>query len=783
MNIYTKILLTTLPLVVFFLFATVGTTYHFSKNALVDLGETWLDTRLYEAMEIVRTQNNMLHEYGLEKIAASIAKAKLDAAAQSAVIGVGEQGYIFAVDINGIIIFHPSRDMIGINVYSEKWFNDMNSGEERLMLNMKGKPSLARFEYFKEWEWFILAADPMEEVYGATNRMRPWLYLLVIVASLVISLALMFLTRRLTRPLAQLVQGAEKIGKGELKVRIPILTNDEFSYLAREFNHMASRLQETLTALQYSEEYFRALIENANDLIWVLDTHGNFIYASPSTRRLLGYSPKELLGTNAFDLLHPEDKKALVQRFDLRTQSLAKAQLFEHRSRHKKGYLCTIESISRNLLKHPAINGMVINSRDISERKIAENALKQSHQKLETRVKERTTELLILNKTLNKEIQIRKEKEIELKKANQAKGEFLANVSHEIKTPLNSVIGFSELLSKMTMEKQQVSYLKAITTAGETLLALINDILDLSKIEAGKLTIHKVPVSLEVLFDETHRMFNARLKEKSLEFISEIDRKVPGFLFLDDMRFRQILTNLIDNAVKFTSKGVIRLIAKAQKPRGHAEGFIDLFIQVEDTGIGIPKDKTDIIFESFQQASAGTSRKFGGTGLGLSICKRLINLMGGSIFVTSAVEKGTRFEIYLPDIEISTKKTNEKKTNKKIKSAMDKTRFSEKKIHVPDDHEPIQQLLEKIMEKNNLDPEFKAGVMDIIMPLLPELQEGMKINDIQKLATIIMEMGSKFQILEFESFGRELFHYTESFDVENISLSLKKLSTSLERLV
>ena len=777
MNIYSKILLTTLPLIVFFLFSTVGITYHFSKKALVDLGETWLDTRLSEAMDIVRIQDKMLQKYGLEKIPASIAKAKLDAAAQSAGIGVGKQGYIFAVDTNGIIIFHPDKGRVGRDVCSKKWFNDINSGKGRLVLDMGEKPSLARFEYFQAWEWFILAVDPMEEVYGVARRMKPWLYSLVLFASIVISLALMFLTRRLTAPLSELVHGVEKIGQGDLETSITVHTQDEVGHLAKEFNHMTRRLQETLTALRYSEEYFRALIENANDLIWILDRKGNFMYASPSTQRVLGYSPKELLGTNVFDLIHPEDREINIKQFTLRTQSLVKAQLFEHRSRHKKGYWCTIETHSRNLLKHPAINGMIINSRDISKRKLVENALKESHQKLETRVKERTRDLLSLNKTLNKEIQIRKQKEIELEKANQAKGDFLANVTHEIKTPLNFILGFSELLSKMTTARPQSSYIETITKAGKNLLEMINDILDLSKMEAEKLTICKIPVSLEALFDETHNMFQAKINEKSLDFISEIDDKIPTFLFLDEMRFRQILTNLIDNAVKFTQEGEIRLTANAGQHRCKSEGFIDLFIQVEDTGIGIPKDKKGIIFESFQQASTGTSRKFGGTGLGLSICKNLVNLMGGNIVVTNGLEKGTRFEIFLPDIKIY-----KKKNKQEIKNSIDETRFSEKKIQGKDDPEPTHHLLKKTIKKTRKEPEIKTRLQESIMPLLPELQEGMKINDIQELAKTIIKMGSDFQIMEFEAFGRELFQHTESFDVENISLCLAQLSTSLEHL-
>lgn len=759
MNTYSKILLTTLPLVFFFIFAMVGTTYHFSRKALIDLGETWLDTRLSEAMDISQTQENMLHEYGLEKITASIAKAKLDAATQISSIGVGKQGYIFAVDTNGTIIFHPNKYLIDTDVSSEEWFQKIGSNTKRLTLDMEGRENLARVKAFKQWDWFLLAVDPMEEIYGIINRMTPYLVSLGIFAAAIISLALMILTRRLTRPLEELVQGAEQIGKGNLDTRIPIHGKDEFGHLAKGFNQMAFRLQETLTAMQYSEEHFRALIENANDLIWIVDAQGTFTYASPSTQRILGYSPQELMGVNAFDFVHPEDREALSHRFSLRTKSTVAPQLTEHRFRHKEDYWCTLETISKNLLEHPSIKGMVINSRNINKRKLAEKALKRSHQELETRVEERTSELLVLNETLNTEILTRKEKEIQLKKANQAKSDFLANVSHEIRTPLNSVIGFSELLSTKISDKQQSGYLNAITIAGKNLLSLINGILDLSKIEAKKLKLHRVPVSLDLLFNEIHHLFNIKLQKKSLEFTAEIDTSLPQFLFLDDLRFRQVLINLIDNAIKFTDTGQVRMIAQTKPLQNKREGFVHLLVQIEDTGIGIHPDKTDIIFESFQQESAGTSRKFGGTGLGLSICKQLITLMGGTISVTSIPGKGSRFELSFPGIEIS----------KQMPDQTTKSPIVLNKIN--------SNLLSK-----NLTPEIKTQLSKHILPQLPQLQEGMKISDVQKIAEQIITMGSQYQNTEFEDFGRQLCHHTESFDIENIRSSLKQLANAMAEM-
>ena len=401
MNIFTKTLLTILPLLILFLFTTMGISYYFSRSALTDLGVTWLDTRLSEAMDIVRSQEAAIQEYGLGEIPASIAKAKIDAGVQIANIGVGEKGYIFAVDKKGMVVLHPSKYILDSDMSIEPWFQDLKAGKGRLLLNMGGEESLARFDYFSPWEWYVLAVDPMEEVYGVSNRMKPILYGLGLAEALIITLALMILTRRLTRPLDGLVQGIEKIGRGDLDIRIPVQSKDEFGCLAEGVNQMALRLQESLQALKYSEEHFRALIENATDMIWILDRSGSFAYVSPSTLRILGYAPEELMGTSAFERLHPEDRDEVKERYHLRLQGKIKPGTTEQRFWHKDKYWATLESVTQNFLDHPAIQGVVVNSRDITKRKKIEAALKMSHQELERRVEARTRELTQLNSTLD----------------------------------------------------------------------------------------------------------------------------------------------------------------------------------------------------------------------------------------------------------------------------------------------------------------------------------------------------------------------------------------------
>ncbi|MBU0462119.1 MAG: PAS domain S-box protein [Proteobacteria bacterium] len=657
MKTYTKILITTLPLVFFFLIATVGISYYFSHNALTYLAEEWLSTRASEAMEIVEKHESILHKYALEKIPASIIKAKMDAIKEISAIKIGKTGYLLVVDTHGNIIFHPDKYYADMSVRYENWHKNLAYEKNRIFLTLKNEKNLAIYDFFPEWNWFLLAMGPEKEVYGLANQMRPYLLSLGISAAIIISLALMLLSRRLMKPLQSLVQGAERIGKGDLDTEIFIKTQDEFANLAKEFNRMAARLKETLTALKHSEEYFRALIENATDIVIITDSKGKFIYASPSIKSVLGYDPDDMIGKNSFDFIHPDEKDMVRNRFKKIVRDGVGMKITEYRVKHHDGYWCTLESTSGNLLTHPAVKGFVINSRNISKQKLAQEALIKSHQELEHRVEERTMELFLLNQTLNNELLEQKIKKAELEKANQAKNEFFANISHEIRTPLNSIIGFSEILSTMITDSQENSYLNAITTAGQNLLYLINDILDLSKMEAGKLEINKTIVNISSIIDDICQLFQARIEKKSLVFIKDLDDKLPSYLLVDDIRIKQILVNLIDNAVKFTNHGHVKLRIQQIKTYKDTNNLkvtrkIDLAISMEDTGIGIPENKLNIIFDSFQQTSSNISRRYGGSGLGLSICKHLVELMGGQINVQSIEGQGSIFNLVLPGIDI-----------------------------------------------------------------------------------------------------------------------------------
>ncbi len=247
--------------------------------------------------------------------------------------------------------------------------------------------------------------------------------------------------------------------------------------------------------------------------------------------------------------------------------------------------------------------------------------------------------------------------EADARKSSIVKDQFLANISHEIRTPMNAIIGFTKRLQKTKLTKEQAQYVHSVNVSGENLLTIINDILDFSKIEAGMYHIHEVVFNLPALLHDLQDLYALKVHEKNIAFTLTMDENIPKELLGDDVRLMQTFSNIVSNAIKFTVKGSIEIHAHIKE---ETEQILTIDIKIKDTGIGIPAEKINVIFERFQQASFDTNRQYGGTGLGLSIVKQIVELMHGQISVSSTEHVGSEFLVSIPFKKVNPKSKPQK---------------------------------------------------------------------------------------------------------------------------
>lgn len=375
-----------------------------------------------------------------------------------------------------------------------------------------------------------------------------------------------------------------------------------------------------LTPLREAERRLRDVADAAGEYIWEVDASGHYTYVSDRVRDVLGYDSEALIGRHPFAWVPPEDVDQVRKQSEELVSRNAVFRDFEHRMIRKDGEIIWLSTNGVPVLDTA---GRLIGYRgaglDITARKRAEQEL----------IREKEAALA----------------------ADRAKSEFLAVMSHEIRTPLNSVLGFADLLTESELNESQREQIEMIRRSGDALLVLLNDILDFSRIESGKMPIQPTAVEIRSCLRDVVDLYRATAQAKGVGIEVRIEEEVPSTVCTDPGRLRQILLNLVGNAVKFTPSGSVTVSAKRGSSQNE-DGRFPLRIEVSDTGIGIPPDKIARLFKPFSQADSSTTRRFGGTGLGLAICKRLAELLGGDVSLLSSSPRGSTFALEIPLVTI-----------------------------------------------------------------------------------------------------------------------------------
>ena len=437
--------------------------------------------------------------------------------------------------------------------------------------------------------------------------------------------------------------------------------------------------------IEASELNFRQLAELMPEKISNTDTNGEVFYYNQRWVDYTGFSIAELLN-NGWSTLVPPDKLAEIsQKW---THSLETGEFFEHeiqildKNGDYKWHLCRSTAVKDENGKITKWFGVATEIQEQIDYQIAlENA--KNNAELKTKIAE---------------------------DAMKAKQQFLSNMSHEIRTPMNAIVGFTNVVLKTELDDKQKEYLNAIKISGDALIELINDILDLAKVDSGKMVFRQTPFNLSDSIANMVQLFEIKFKEKNLELIKELDGNIPQIIEGDSIRLRQVILNLLSNAVKFTEKGKITLqISMVNED----ENSINIEFNLTDTGIGIQADKLNDVFNNFEQVHVNAKSFYGGTGLGLAIVKQLVEAQGGTITVKSKLNKGTKFSFTL-----NFKKTAIKSEQDTI--IEDETKTGEIKVLVVEDV-ALNQLLIKIIL---MDFGFELDVVDNGKLAIEQLQDN-----------------------------------------------------------
>jgi PAS domain S-box-containing protein len=529
----------------------------------------------------------------------------------------GSSGYTFIMTTEGILLSHPNKQRIlhsvnerpGVNRATQMALSGFEGWTEAD--NKDKVKGIYAYRRLKQANWVVAARFPSEEALAPLRQMRYEAAMAAILFAALAGLLSWIGIARLLRPLQRLRRNIAEIKNSRAGIQVLQLDRkDEIGELSGAFYRLMAEREAAQVRTDESERRARILGDTLPLLISYLDRDLRYLYANEYYRTQWGFDPRTIQGKTVQEVFGASSDSWVV---DLR-QALTGKRLHYERETERHGVRQHfLVDLVPDISDEGEVLGTYVMAMDITDRKNAELMQAAGEQRAAA--------------------------------ASRAKTDFVANMSHEIRTPMNAVLGVAYLLENTTLDRTQKEYLEMIRSSGQVLLGILNDVLDFSKIEAGRMELSPVAFQLREVLDAVSAVMTMNADVRGIGLTIDADADVPQALVGDALRLQQILINLVGNAIKFTEQGAVTLRVGTL---GGAGDTVSLRFAVCDTGIGMDMEQQSRLFSAFNQADASTTRRFGGTGLGLAICRRLAELMGGSIAVSSIPGAGSEFVVILP---------------------------------------------------------------------------------------------------------------------------------------
>lgn len=705
MNIRIKILINCLVPLLLIVSYFVGGYYYFRQQSLFENSGRRITTRLNDAMTVITKHANVIQKYGLTGISASLVKAKLDAMEELSQIKIGDSGFIFITDRQGVVVLHPDKYFTGADVSSEQWFikiavrprdnnGNTSSPKKLLALKIRDKNYLAQHLLYEPWDWYIVGVEAPKSLWQSIEHHLLGFVLPGIFLVFSCIWFIYYRINKLTGPLGYFTDQLEKMSSDSADEGLLLPEFSEYAALSQAINRFIRTKENQIQTLTSENSFLSVFSKYSVDLITVIDPNKKLIYVNASVERVLGRNPIEMVGRRLTEFLEPDDTAQFDEHLRLAELSNISAPPVEIRLKHQDGRWCTLEAISRRLPRSSGSSrGFVTFSRNVDRRIYAQEVADRSHAQLRDKFEKMLHQVDVLNIRLENEIQARLDAQAAGNDLRRSTAGLMEKIIADMKKDLTAVFGFNGIADAALMDKPMQAFLGTARQSAENILQYANDMALFNGLLFQDIAPKNGHIDLRQVFELLAQKYKSHLIKKPVVLLCDIDPFFPECIVTDPDFLPHILHSLMDLAFNSIASGHIRLAARPD-PRPDDPQKIDLNIRIEMNNHKIPESLFAKLAACCENAPAGCDWPEYGLDLSLFNSCHLINRMGGKMQIEQTGPDTACFDLIFPEIKISRQKVSDD-------SLIDVSTFNFKDavVLIIDAHSPANLTLTRLLEQ------------------------------------------------------------------------------------